>query len=386
MEDQLKLSGTFKIIMGVFIAVGLSALVAGFVIDPQRTWANYLLNNYYFLMIALGAAFFVALQYISQAGWSAGFKRVGEAMSGYIPVAAVFFLLIIFGMKNLYEWSHPEAVANDALIAHKSPYLNVPFYYFRLILFFALWILMIWLLRKTSLREDREGGMDLFHKSEHYSKVFIFILAVTVSFSAVDWIKSIDVHWYSTLFALKNFVASFYHGVTILILIVFLLHNKGYFSFLNSYHLHDFSRYIFMLAIVWGYFWFSQFMLIWFGNIPEETVYFVKRWEDGWKVLFFINIFINWFIPFAVLLPTRASRSKTAIFAVIIVLIIGHYIDLYMQIMPGTTGVLQFGFIEIGTFVGYAGLFSLVTGYWLTKAPLVPVNHPYLSESLEHHF
>ena len=386
MEDQLKLSGTFKIIMGVFIAVGLSALVAGFVIDPQRTWANYLLNNYYFLMIALGAAFFVALQYISQAGWSAGFKRGGEAMSGYIPVAAVFFLLIIFGMKNLYEWSHPEAVANDALIAHKSPYLNVPFYYFRLILFFALWILMIWLLRKTSLREDREGGMDLFHKSEHYSKVFIFILAVTVSFSAVDWIKSIDVHWYSTLFALKNFVASFYHGVTILILIVFLLHNKGYFSFLNSYHLHDFSRYIFMLAIVWGYFWFSQFMLIWFGNIPEETVYFVKRWEDGWKVLFFINIFINWFIPFAVLLPTRASRSKTAIFAVIIVLIIGHYIDLYMQIMPGTTGVLQFGFIEIGTFVGYAGLFSLVTGYWLTKAPLVPVNHPYLSESLEHHF
>ena len=386
MEDQLKLSGTFKIIMGVFIAVGLSALVAGFVIDPQRTWANYLLNNYYFLMIALGAAFFVALQYISQAGWSAGFKRGGEAMSGYIPVAAVFFLLIIFGMKNLYEWSHPEAVANDALIAHKSPYLNVPFYYFRLILFFALWILMIWLLRKTSLREDREGGMDLFHKSEHYSKVFIFILAVTVSFSAVDWIKSIDVHWYSTLFALKNFVASFYHGVTILILIVFLLHNKGYFSFLNSYHLHDFSRYIFMLAIVWGYFWFSQFMLIWFGNIPEETVYFVKRWEDGWKVLFFINIFINWFIPFAVLLPTRTSRSKTAIFAVIIVLIIGHYIDLYMQIMPGTTGVLQFGFIEIGTFVGYAGLFSLVTGYWLTKAPLVPVNHPYLSESLEHHF
>ena len=141
-----------------------------------------------------------------------------------------------------------------------------------------------------------------------------------------------------------------------------------------------------MLAIVWGYFWFAQFMIIWFGNIPEETVYYVKRWENGWKALFLVEILFNWFIPFIVLLPKRTSRSKPVIFAVIIVLIIGHYIDLYMQIMPGTTGTLQFGFIEIGTFLGFAGLFSLVTGYWLTKAPLVPVNHPYLSESLEHHF
>ncbi len=386
MKDQLNLSGSFKIVMGIFIAVGLAATIAGFVTDPQRTWANYLLNNYYFLMLALGAAFFIALQYISQAGWSAGFKRVGEAMSGYIPVAAIFFLLIIFGMKSLYEWAHPGAVAHDELIAHKSPYLNVPFYYIRLILIFFLWIMMIRLLRKVSLKEDIEGGMAWFHKSEHYSKILIFILALTVSLSAIDWVKSIDVHWFSTLFALKNFVASFYHGVSILILIVLILHTRGYFSFLNGYHLHDFSRYIFMLAIVWGYFWFAQFMLIWFGNIPEETVYYVKRWETGWKALFFIEILINWFIPFAVLLPKRTSRSKPVIFAVILVLIIGHYVDLYMQIMPGTTGVLQFGFIEAGIFLGYAGLFALVTGYWLSKAPLIPSNHPYLSESLEHHF
>jgi hypothetical protein len=202
----------------------------------------------------------------------------------------------------------------------------------------------------------------------------------------VDWIKSIDAHWYSTLFALKNFVASFYHGVTILVLIVFLLHRKGYFGFLNGYHLHDFARYIFMLAIVWGYFWFSQFMLIWYGNIPEETVYYVKRWENGWQLLFFAEIAINWFIPFVVLLPTRTSRSKPVIFAVVIILVIGHYVDLYMQIMPGTTGKLLFGFIEIGTFMGYAGIFALSTGYWLSKAPLVPQNHPYLGESLEHHF
>jgi hypothetical protein len=386
MKDQVNLTGTFKLVTGILIGIGLVAFVAGFITNPDRTWANYLLNNYYFLMLALGAAFFIALQHISQAGWSAAFKRVGEAMAGYIPVAAVFFLLIIFGMHSLYEWTHPGVEATDALIAHKSPYLNIPFFYLRLILFFALWILMIWLIRKASLKEDMEGGLQWFHKSEHYSKILIFIMAVTVSLSAVDWIASIDVHWYSTVFALKNFVASFYHGVTVLILIVFLLHNKGYFEFLNGYHLHDFTRYIFMLAIIWGYFWFVQFMLIWYGNLPEETVYFVKRWEVGWKALFFAEIVINWFIPFVVLLPTRTSRSKPVIFAMVILLIIGHYVDLYMQIMPGTTGQLQFGFIEIGTFLGYAGIFSLTTGYWLSRAPLLPKNHPYLAESLEHHF
>jgi hypothetical protein len=386
MKDQIHLSGSFKITTGILIGIGLVAFIAGFITDPGRTWANYLLNNYYFLMLALGAAFFIALQHISQAGWSAAFKRVGEAMTGYIPVAAIFFLGIIFGIHSIYEWSHQDALAHDELIAHKSPYLNVPFFYFRLILFFALWIFMIWLIRKASLREDLEGGMEWFHRSEHYSKILIFIMAVTVSLSAVDWIKSIDVHWFSTLFALKNFVASFYHGVTILVLIVFILHAKGYFEFLSGYHLHDFARYIFMLAIVWGYFWFAQFMIIWYGNIPEETIYYVTRWETGWKTLFFMEIVINWFIPFAILLPTRTSRSKPVIFSVVLFLIIGHYIDLYMQIMPGTTGTLQFGFIEAGTFLGYAGLFALTTGYWLSKAPLVPKNHPYLGESLEHHF
>ena len=386
MKDQVNLSAAFKIITGGLLAVGLIAFIAGFIVDPDRTWANYLLGNYYFLMIALGAAFFVALQSITQAGWSAAFRRIGEAMSGYIPVAGVFFLLILLGAHSLYEWSVPGAAAHDELIAHKAPYLNLPFFTFRLILYFAAWTLMIWLIRRVSLAEDREGGLELFRKYEHFSKIFIFVLALTVSLSAVDWVMSIDVHWFSSIFALKNFVASFYHGTAILILIVFILRGRGYFEFLNAYHLHDFARYIFMLAIVFGYFWFCQFMLIWYGNIPEETVYYVVRWEPGWKALFFAEILVNWFIPFVILLPTRTSRSKPFILAMLIVLIAGHYIDLYMQIMPGTTGKLQFGFIELGTFLFYCGLFTLVTGYLLSRAPLIPKNHPYLQESLEHHF
>jgi hypothetical protein len=197
---------------------------------------------------------------------------------------------------------------------------------------------------------------------------------------------SVDVKWYSTIFALKNLVAACLHGVSIIALIVFILYKKGYFPFFNEYHLHDFARYIFMFSIIWGYFWFAQFMIIWYGNIPEETVYFSERWKEGWKILFFLEIGLNWFIPFMILLPVKASRNMTLITVVIVFLIIGQYIDLFTQVIPGSTGALKFGWISIGTFLGYAGLFALVVATALSKASIIPKNHPYLAESLEHKF
>jgi hypothetical protein len=228
--------------------------------------------------------------------------------------------------------------------------------------------------------------MHLFGKAELYAKIFIFILAITFSLSAVDWIMSVDVKWYSTIFALKNLVAACLHGVSILALIVFILYKKGYFPFFNEYHLHDFARYIFMFSIIWGYFWFAQFMIIWYGNIPDETIYYFARWKEGWKILFFTEIGLNWFVPFMVLLPVKASRNMTLIIIVIVCLIIGQYIDLFVQVIPGTTGVLKFSWISIGIFLGFAGLFSLVVATTLSKAKLLPSNHPYLEESLNHKF
>ncbi|MBK8884582.1 MAG: hypothetical protein IPN67_20180 [Bacteroidales bacterium] len=195
-------------------------------------------------------------------------------------------------MHDIYHWSDPEAVATDPVIAHKSAFLNIPFFFIRMAICFILWIVFTLILRKLSHKEDTfdksddSGIMALFAKSELYSKVLAFIMAITFSLSAFDWIMSIDVHWYSTIFALKNLVAAFLHGVSILALIVFILHKRGYFPFLNKFHMHDFARYVFMLSIVWGYFWFAQFMIIWYGNIPEETIYYNVRWQEGWKVLF----------------------------------------------------------------------------------------------------
>ena len=392
MKEQLKVSTTFKIITLILISIGAGTFIIGLLSDHETTWASYLITNYYFFSLAMGGAFFYVIQSISQSGWSSAFKRVPEAMMAYIPVAAVFFLLIYFGIHDLYHWSHPEAVASDALLQHKSPFLNVPFFMVRIMVFFALWIIFIRILRKLSLRQDafdptnQDGIMVLFGKRELYSKIFLFILAITFSLSAYDWIMSIDAHWYSTIFALKNLVAAFLHGVSIITLIVFILHKKGYFPFLNKYHMHDFSRYIFMLAIVWGYFWFSQFMLIWYGNIPEETVYYYVRWQEGWKVMFYLEIILNWGVPFMLLLPVKASRNMTVITVVIVFLIIGQYVDLFVQVIPGTTGLLKFGLIEAGIFLGYAGLFALVVAIALSKAKIIPHNHPYLDESLHHKF
>jgi hypothetical protein len=386
MEERIKLSSSFYIATFALIAVGVAAFVAGFINDPVRAWANFLLNNVYFVSLAVGAVLFLALQRVTQSGWSAGFIRVPEAMGMYLPVAAVLFIVMIFGVHSLYHWSHTDAVAHDPLLQHKQPYLNVPFWAGRMVVFFGLWVLLAYMLRRYSLKEDREGGLEIFRRAEHTSKIFIFVILITFSFAGFDWVMSIDPHWYSALFALKNFVSAFYHAAAIITFIVLLMNQFGHFRFLTKSHLHDFSSYIFMLCIIWGYFWFAEFMLIWYANIPEETTYFIVRMQTAeWRPWFFANMLINWFIPFAIMMPAASRRSKLTLKIIIPVLLAGMFTDLYLQIFPGVVGAQVLGFNEVGGFMGFAGLFVLVTGVALSRANLYPMHHPYMEECLEHH-
>ena len=386
MEERIKLPSSFYIAAFVLIALGAAAFAAGFVADPVRAWANLLLNNVYFVSLAVGAVLFLAIQRVTQSGWSAGFIRVPEAMGMYLPVAAVFFVVMIFGVHSLYHWSHADAVAHDPILQHKQPYLNVPFWAGRMVVFLGLWILLATMLRRFSLREDEEGGLEIFRRAEHTSKIFIFVILITFSFAGFDWIMSIDPHWYSALFALKNFVSAFYHAAAIITFIVLLLNQFGYFKFLTKSHLHDFSSYIFMLCIIWGYFWFAEFMLIWYANIPEETGYFITRMQtEEWRIWFFANMVINWMIPFVIMMPARSRKSKVTLKIIIPVLLIGMFVDLYLQIFPGVVGKQVLGFNEIGGFLGFAGLFILVVGHYLSRANLYPTQHPYMEECLEHH-
>lgn len=388
MEKNFIFSAKLRIITYALMLIGIVAIVVGFASDPQRGWVNILLSNFYFLSLAIGASFFLALQYIAQAGWSSAFKRISESMSAYIPFAAVIMILLIFGLDKIYSWVNPTTENFDAhelhILAHKSPYLNEPFFILRMVLYFAVWIIFTKLLRRFSLKEDLEGGLVYFQKSELFSKIYIFSLALTFSLASFDWIMTLDPTWYSTIFALKNFIAAFYHGSAIIVLIVLVLHFYGYFPFITNAHWADFSKYVFMLSIVWAYFWFSQYLLIWYANIPEETTYYVTRLTGPWKYHFYLNLILNWTIPFVVLLPNYFARKKFILFIVIIFLIVGQFTDLYEQIIPGTTGVYNIGFTEVGTFIGFAGLFIYVFLRTLSNAALIPEKHPLLNESLHH--
>ena len=385
MENNYTVSPKLKYISFALIAVGVIALGIGFSTGLERAWANVLINSYYFLSLAIGASFFLAIQYITQSGWSAMFKRIPEAMGSFVPVAAVIFILfLVFGSHSVYHWSHAEAVANDEILSHKEPYLNLPFMIIRYILFVGSWIVLAYMLRRYSLKEDEVGGLEYFKKSEFLSKVFIFVMAFTFTLGTIDWIMSINPHWFSTLFSAKNFMAAFFHAAATIALIAILLNRNGMLPGLNKYHLHDFSKYIFMLSIIYGYLWYSQYFLIWYANIPEETVYYTTLLQGGWKGLFIADIAINWAFPFLFLMLNAIAKNPKALMFTAVVLMIGQWIDLYLQIMPGITEVNEIGFVEIGSYLGFLGLFMFVVSRTLSKAPLVPQNHPYLQESIAH--
>lgn len=385
MDTKVIFTNKYNHITYALMGLGVIGLVYGFLTDTHRTWANLLMDNYYFLSLALGAAFFFSLQYITQSGWSAMFRRIPEALMAYIPYAAIIMIVLYFGLHDIYNWSHPELLAKDELLAHKAPYLNVPFFMIRIVIFFILWILLTRYLRKLSLQEDALGSLELFEKMEFWSKVFIFVLALSFSLASFDWIMSIDGHWYSAIFAFKNFSAAFFHGTSLIGLIAIILFKKGYLKDMNEYHLLDFSRYMFILSIIWGYLYFTQFMLIWYGNIPDETIYYVKRWGNGWVIFIFINFALNWFIPFIGLLPQKLDKNINFVYFICIILLIGLYTDLYEQVMPHFIKSPSIGIIEIGVFAGLSGIFLFAFGKALSKAPIIAKNHPYLEESIHHH-
>jgi hypothetical protein len=385
MDQTFIIPKKFKIATFALMGLGVIAFIYAFLSHPERAWANLLINNYYFIALAIGATFFGALQFITQSGWSSGFVRIHQGIANFFPVLAILMIPLLFGMHSLYHWSHHDAVAHDAILQHKAPYLNVPFFIIRFFIYFIVWIGMTQLLRKLSFKEDLEGGIKYFEKSEFYSKVYIFSLALTFSAATFDWIMSIDAHWFSTIFALRNFAMGFYHAVVLITLIVIILNKMGYLPFLTKYHLKDLSKYIFILSIIWAYTWFSQYILIWYANIPEETVYYIPRTQGEFTPLFYGEFFINWLFPFLALMSGKVATNKNALLVITTILLIGQYVDIYMQVTVGTLHHLNIGFIEIAGFLGFVGLFAYVFAWSLSKKPLVAKNHPLLNECTEHH-
>ncbi len=360
----------------------------------KRVVANLWMNADLFAGIAVVGMFFVCIQYLSWAGWSSVLKRVPEAFAAFLPIPAVLMILLyLFKGADLFHWMHegvmdPGSEHYDAIIAGKSWYLNKGFFLIRLILYFGGWYGLWILLRRYSIQEDEIGGTEWWYKMKNVGRAFVLFFAVTSSTAAWDWIMSIDTHWFSTMFGWYHFASWHVTGFAVIILATIYLKEGGYLRWVNENHLHDLGKYMFAFSIFWTYVWFAQFLLIYYANLPEETIYFHERlygYDQMYQPTFWLALFLSFVFPFLVLMTRDAKRNtlwlKIASFGVIL----GHYFDFYNMSMPGIVGTDGgFGLIEFGTTLLFASAFGFVVHNQLTKAALVPKNHPMLEEALHH--
>jgi hypothetical protein len=369
----------------------------------QRLYADLWINNVYFVGLAIIGVFFFAVQYAAQAGWSSSLIRIPLAFGNWLPYA-FGLILVVFYFSNfsshwhLFHWLdqslYNETLADgspnphyDGIIAGKEAYLNLPFYFIRMFGIFLAWIAFFFIMRNINFSEDIEGGIGHYRKLIKFSAIFIIFFALSSAVASWDWIMSIDTHWFSTMFGWYVFASWFAAGLAAITLVVILLRENGYLPMIKADHIHDLGKYVFAFSIFWTYIWFSQYLLIYYANIPEESVYFIERLKsDFYTPFFFLNIILNFFFPFLVLMTRDAKRHGVFLKIVCVVVLFGHWLDFYLMVTPGT---LQenggFGFLEIGTIFLYTAAFLYVVLNGLTKSALVPKNHPMLQESMHHH-
>ena len=356
----------------------------------NKPWAALYVAAFFFFMISLGVLAFYGIQRAAQAGWSPVLFRVMEGITGYLLPGGIIVIVILAlsGMhfNHLFIWMDPEVVAHDKLIAGKTGFLNLPFFLVRAVFFLSGWSLYRYFSRKFSLAQDEATDISNHKKNFRISAAFLVFYIVTESIMSWDWIMSIDPHWFSTLFGWYVFASMFVSGITTIALVTIYLKSKGYLEFVNDSHIHDLGKFMFGISVFWTYLWFSQFMLIWYSNIPEEVTYFITRIED-YNLPFFGMVVMNFVFPLLILMNSDYKRINYFIVMAGIVIILGHYMDVFNMIMPSAVGDQWFvGAAEIGGFLFFLGLFIFVVFKELTKAPLLAEGDPYMGESERFHY
>lgn len=361
-----------------------------------RMLTGTLISALYFLTIAMGALFFLAVHQVGNAGWQTAIRRVPEAMTAYVPIAGLVCLVLLFFVGDLYEWAIiPEGV--DELIDKKRAWLNETGLWIRTIIYFTIWIGAALWLRKLSVDQDSaadvNAGVPFFKKSTGVAAGFIVMFAFSYSLFTFDWIKSLEPHWFSTIFGVYVFAGSFGSAMFTLGLLLTFLKRQGYMAYVNDSHIHDVFKFAFGFTVFWAYIWVSQYLLIWYSNIPEEGIYFVKRYRvgdpayigGGFNIVWITNLFLCFIAPFFGLMSRNAKRIPRLFIPVAIIALTGHYVDIFQMVQPGALGThWGFGLMEVGFFMIFAGVFLFVVFTALTRANLVPLKHPYLEESLNH--
>ena len=367
----------------------------------KRLYTTLWMNNVFFIGLGIIGLFFVAIHYASQAGWSAGIIRVPLSMGNWIPIAGILTIVLFFITNHtVFHWTHgylyqEGGPQHDEIISGKAKFFFWPgeaggfpiFFILRMILFFGMWYWFYVLIRKNLLAEDLEDTPVYWYKNRSLSAWFLVFFAVSSSVAAWDWVMSIDTHWFSTMFGWYVFASWWVTGLAMITLICAFLKDAGYLKVVNSNHLHDLGKYMFAFTIFWTYIWFSQFLLIWYANIPEESVYFVERMTTSpYSWIFYTNLILNFVLPFLLLMTRDAKRQISMLKVVCPIIIVGHWFDFYNMVTPGIMkeqGAI--GLLEIGVALIFLAAYLLVVLSSMAKIPLVGKNHPTLAESLNHH-
>ncbi|NOX90081.1 MAG: hypothetical protein GXO77_13765 [Calditrichaeota bacterium] len=366
----------------LLIVAGSLTFIAGLFLSPRRIWGNFLITDFYILSLSLGAAFFVAVNYASNSGWVVAIRRIPEAISSTIWLSGIGALILIFGIHSLYEWSHSAAI-HEEVSGYFKAWFNESFFIIRLVVYFVVWIVLNRAILANSNRQDKHPDIAYTRKNVRNSALFIIFGGIAFCLASIDLMMSLQARWYSTVFPVLMISGMFLSGLAIIIVFVVILRHIGYSHIFTTEHLHTLGNYLLSFSVFWVYLWVSQHLLIWYSNIPEETSYYIFRHFGGWGSLSFLNVVLNWLIPFAVLLPVAARKSDKIMLQMAIVVLIGHWLDLFILVMPAFLGPEPSVSVwEILPFIGFISLFVLVVFRRLRKSSLLPVNDPYLVESL----
>jgi hypothetical protein len=351
--------------------------------NPKQFFFSWLVSFVFFLSLTLGALFFVLIQYAAQGGWGIVVRRIGETVFATLPLMLALFLPLLFGLHHLYEWATSHA-AEDALLRWKAPFLNVPFFVIRYALYFGIWSFIAILYYRGSRGQDATGDPGVSARLRRFAGPSIIVLALTQTFAAIDWIMSLTPHWYSTMFGVYFFAGSFVGFIALLSVVAVAMRRAGLLdSIISVEHLHDIGKLLFAFTVFWTYIAFSQFFLIWYANLPEETVWYKARMEGSWMTVSLLLMVGHFVAPFFFLMGRTVKRKDATLALGGGWLLAMHFLDLYWQVMPtlhpeGVSPSIQ----DVAAFVAIGGCFVAAASWLMRRQALVPLRDPRLAESL----
>lgn len=384
-RDTYRIIGGDRIpvVSAVICLIGVAASVIAFMINPQHFFHAWLTGFMFWFTLAAGALFFVMMHHLVGATWSVVLRRIGEAVMAVLPYMIVAILPVIFGIGELYHWSHADVVAGDKGLQGKIAYLNAPFFVIRILVYFAVWTILVRLLYTASLRQDEDHSEKLRLRFRRVSASGMILFAFTLTFAAFDWLMSLDAHWYSTIFGAYIFAGGVVAVLAFLPLVSMLLRRRHAMAdMITTEHYHDMGKLLFAFVIFWAYMAFSQYFLIWYGNIPEETEWFISRWTGSWKTISLILVFGNFVIPFFILITRGAKRRLTMLGFFAVWLLLMHWVDLYWVIMPSLyPDGAHLSWIDLAPITALGGAFIAMFWRIFSAHPTVTKGDPKLELS-----